>query len=116
MALLNIGGVDMPTPSDYSATVNDISKANRNALGNMVIERITTKQTITVGWTFLSQSQVSALLTAVKPTTFNVTYPDPVLGTNRTMVCYSGDRSLGMVDFTGGTPRYKDVKFTLIEI
>lgn len=123
MALLTINGTaiggtspNIAAPVDFQVTINDISKADRNALGNMVIERINTKRTLAVSWTYLSQTDTSNLLKAVSSTSFSVTYPDPQTGTNLTSTFYVGDRSLGMIDFTNGIPRYKDIKFTLIEL
>lgn len=109
-------GQNFPAPSDYTVTVNDISKASRNALGNMIIERINTKRTITCSWAYLNQSDTAELLQAVSSTSFNVTYIDPQTGGNRTSKFYVGDRSVGMIDFQGGVARYKDIKFTFIEL
>jgi hypothetical protein len=116
MALITIGGQAVATPSEFSVTINDISKADRNALGNLTIERIATKRTIVLGWAFLNQSDTSNVLGLVSATSFSVTYPDPQTGANRTSTFYCGDRSLGLIDFQGGVPRYKDIKFTLIEL
>lgn len=115
MALISIGGVDLPTPSDYGVGVQDISKAERNAQGNMIIERITTKRTVEISYSYLSAGDLSTILQAVSPTFFNLTYLDPVTNSNRTASFYCGDRSMGMISFISDVPRYKDLKFTLIE-
>ncbi|MEH7503293.1 DUF6711 family protein [Neobacillus drentensis] len=115
MALISVGGVDLPTPSDYGVGVQDISKAERNALGNMLIERITTKRTVDISYSYLDASDLSTILQAVSPTFFNLTYLDPVTNSNRTASFYCGDRSMGMISFINNVPRYKDLKFTLIE-
>jgi hypothetical protein len=44
-----------------------------------------------------------------------VTYMDPETDSYKTGSFYSGDRSVGMLDFQNGVPRYKDIKFDLIE-
>lgn len=116
MSLITIGGQSVPTPSSYQVTLNDISKADRNAQGTMVLERIATKRTIVLTWGFLSQTDASTVLNAVSSVSFSVTYQDPQTGGSRTSNFYSGDRSLGMVDFINGVPRYQDVTFTLIEL
>lgn len=115
MALLNIGGVDMPTPSDFIVGVMDISKAERNANGTMIMERIATKRKLDLTWLYLTPAQLSTLLNAVSGVAFTVIYMDPVLNANRTGTFYCGDRSVGMIDFQNGVPRYKDIKFPLIE-
>ena len=37
MALLTIGGVAMPTPTEMTVNVMDLSKADRNANGTMLL-------------------------------------------------------------------------------
>jgi hypothetical protein len=108
MALINIGGSDLPTPTDY--------KADRNTNGTMIIERIRAGvRKIELSWTYLTAAQLSQVLNAVSPVFFTVTYMDPIDNANRTGTFYSGDRNCGMIDFKAGVPRYKDIKFNLIE-
>lgn len=116
MSMISIGGTAVATPSDFNVTIADISKAQRNAQGTMIIERIATKRTLTLSYLYLSQSDCAKILQNVSATTFSVTYPDPQTGSNRTANFYCGDRQLGTIDFQGGVPRYKDIKFTLIEL
>lgn len=81
----------------------------------MIIERIATKHTITISYAYLSASDLSTVLQAVSPTSFSVTYLDPVTNTTKTASFYCGDRSLGMIDYQNSIPRYNAVKFDLIE-
>lgn len=115
MSLISIGGVTLPVPSEFSVQIADISKAERNASGTMVIERITTKRKLEIGYRYLSRTDMASVLTALNPVTFSVTYMDPQTNANRTATFYCGDRSVGMLDFVSSVPRYKDVKFNLIE-
>lgn len=115
MALIAINGVDMPTPSSYSWGIMDLSKAERNALGTLIIERIATKRKIELSWSYLTPEQLQTLLTAVGSVTFSLSYLDAQTNTTLTGTFYSGDRNVGMIDFNNGVPRYKDVKFNLIE-
>ena len=115
MALISIGGVDLPTPSEFSVSIADISKAERNANGTMVIERIATKRKLEIGYRYLSRTDLGSLLALIDPVTFSVTYMDPKTNANRTSIFYCGDRSIGMLDFVSSVPRYRDVKFNLIE-
>lgn len=115
MALITINGVNVPTPSDIQIGIMDISNAQRNANGLMIIERIATKKKISISYTYLSATDLSNILNAVKAVFYNVTYLDPVTNTYVTGSFYSGDRNLGMIDFQNGVPRYKDLKFDLIE-
>jgi hypothetical protein len=115
VALISISGVALPTPTEVSFGVYDISKAERNANGTMLIERITTKKKISCTYSFVTREQLSTILKLVEPVFWNVTYIDPVTNTTVTGSFYCGDRNLGMVDFIDGVPRYKDLSFELIE-
>lgn len=115
MPLITIDGVTIPTPSEFNVSIMDISKAERNANGTMVIERITTKRKLELSYRFLSRSDMASLLSAVSPVTFSVTYMDPATNANRTSTFYCGDRAVSMLDFVSSVPRYKDIKFNLIE-
>lgn len=114
-AILQVGQVIFPDPSDLSIGIQDISKAGRNTNGTMIIERIATKRKIEVSYKYLSASELSTVLSAIAGTFFTVTYTDPVINALRTGTFYSGDRTAPAMDFFKGTPRYKDVKFNFVE-
>lgn len=116
MALITIGGVDIPTPADYQISILDISKASRNANGTMIIERVATKRKIELSWKKLSREQLSLILTAVSPVSFSVTYMDPKDNTYKSGYFYAGDRACPMLSFVNGVPVYKDVKFNIVEL
>jgi len=115
MAVLTIGTTSI-SPSEMSLDVMDISNAERNAKGTMIIERIATKRKIELRFSYLSAAELKTILTAVSGVTFPVTYTDPITNSNRTATFYCGDRSVGVVSFINGTPVYKDVSFNLIEV
>lgn len=115
MSLLKINGVDMPTPSSMSLGIQDIVKAERNARGTMIIEKIATKRKIDLQWAFLTPAQLSSLLTAVSSSFFSVTYTDIQTNSTRTGTFYAGDKNAGVMDYINGVLRYKDVKFNVIE-
>lgn len=115
MALLKIDNVVMPSPNGMVFGVMDISKAERNARGTMIIERIATKQKIDLSWSYLTPAQLQQLLSAVSAVFFTVTYTDPTTNLERAGTFYSGDRSVGVMDYINGALRYKDVKFSVVE-
>lgn len=106
----------MPTPTELTVSVMDLSKADRNANGTMVLERITTKQKLALKWSYITDAQLSTILRAISPTTYYVTYVDPITNSWTTKNMYCGDRSVGYIDFQNNTCRYKDFGFDLIEI
>ena len=115
MALLNIGGVDMPTPTELEVGVMDLSKAERNAKGYLILERIATKVKLTITYSFITAEDLEKVLDAIKPTSYTVYFLDPRTNSFRTFLMYCGDRSMGMVDYINGVARYKDFTFDLIE-
>jgi hypothetical protein len=115
LALLTIGGVALPSPSEHTVGIQDISNAQRNANGTMIIERITTKRTIKVNYAYISANDLKTVLAAIKPAYYNVTFLDPSLNAFVTSSFYCGDRSIAMINYINGVPMYKDFSFDLIE-
>lgn len=115
MALLTINGAAIPAPSEYTLGIQDISKAERNANGEMIIERIATKRKLDLKWNYLSAADLSTILNAVADVFFTVQYFDSKDNANKSGTFYCGDRKCGMIDFKNSVPRWKDVTFNLIE-
>jgi hypothetical protein len=115
MALINIGGTDLPAPASYNVTITDITKNDRNAAGTMIIERIATKRQIALGWSYLTGDDYSTILNAVSNVFIMVTYFDPQNNTTQTGTFYCSDRQAGMIQFTNGVPSWSNVSFTLTE-
>ncbi len=113
--MIKIDGVVIPTPSDYTVGIMDLSKAERNARGDMIIERIATKRKIEMSWNFLTKEQLSNLLNLVSPVFFQVEYIDPQDNSKKTRTFYSGDRNSGALDYRNNQIRWKDIKFNLVE-
>ena len=93
----------------------DISKAERNANGTMIIERVTTKRKLFLTYSYVTESDAATILKQIAPTFYTVTYLDPQTRSMKTGSFYCGDRNIGMVDYINGIPRYKDLTFNLIE-
>lgn len=113
--MIKIDGVEIPTPSDYTVSIMDLSKAERNANGTIIIERVATKRKIELSWKYLSKENLSLLFNLVSPVFFEVEYIDPQDNVKRTGTFYAGDRTAGALDYKNGNIRYKDVKFNIIE-
>lgn len=113
--MIKIDGREIPTPSDYLPGIMDIDKAERNARGDMIKERITTKRKIELAWKHLSKEDLSKVFTAVSPNFFQVEYLDPQTNSRQTGTFYAGDRNVGALDYIGGNIRWKDIKFSIIE-
>jgi hypothetical protein len=113
--MIKINGVLMPSPSEYNVGIMDISKAERNARGDMIIERIATKRKLELVWKHLTRQELNRVLSLVAPVFFQVEYPDPQDNATKTGTFYCGDRTVGAIDYYNGQVRWKDIKFNLIE-
>jgi hypothetical protein len=115
VSLITVNTTTLPTPSEFTVGIMDLSKAERNAKGTMIIERVATKRKLELSWKYLTKNDLALILNAVSPVFFSVTYPDPQTNANRTGTFYTGDRSMGVIRYRGGVPEYQDVSFNLIE-
>lgn len=113
--MIKIDGRAIPAPTDYSVGIQDISKAERNARGDMIIERIATKRKLELAWQFLTKSEMQQVLSAVSPVFFQVEYPDPQTGAMKIGTFYSGDRTAPALDFNNGEMRWKNCGLNVIE-
>jgi hypothetical protein len=116
MALITVSGVALPTPAEFQVGYMDVSKAERNANGTMIIERIATKRKLFLTYAYISESDASTILAQTAPTTYTVTYMDPQTRSMKSGSFYCGDRNIGMLDYINGKPRYKELTFNLIEL
>jgi hypothetical protein len=116
MALITIGGEALPTPTEFQIGYQDISKAERNANGKMMIERIATKRKLFLTYSYLTESDLAFILRKVAPAYFSVTYVDAQTQTKKSGSFYCGDRNVGFVDYIKEKPRYKELTFNLIEL
>lgn len=116
MPLLKITGIDIPTPSDYSVSLLDLSKAERNTRGGMITERIRgDMRKLELSWKYLSPEDVSTVLDVVSTVAFEVVYLDPRTNSFQTRTFYAGDRNVGALDYINGVIRWKDIKFNIVE-
>lgn len=116
MALVTISGVAIPTPTALQVGIMDVSKAERNASGRMIIERIAVKRKLFFTYSYITQSDASSILKLVSPTYYTVTYLDPQDNITKSGQFYCGDRQLGFIDYSNGIARFKDFTFNLIEL
>ena len=116
MALISVSGVALPTPSEFQVGYMDVSKAERNANGTMIIERVATKRKLFITYAYISENDASLILKQIAPTTYTVVYMDPQTRSMKSGSFYCGDRNLGMIDYINGKARFKELTFNLIEL
>lgn len=112
--MLEIDNIEVVAPSKFKVSIMDISKAERNAKGEMHIDRIATKRKLEVSWNALYPEQLQALLTQVSNVFFLVSYPDPLEGYT-TKTFYVGDRNTPMYSYINGEAVWKDISMNFVE-
>ncbi|ADY54719.1 hypothetical protein Sgly_0353 [Syntrophobotulus glycolicus DSM 8271] len=113
--MIKINSIELPALTDYIVSIMDISKAERNANGTVIIERIATKRKIELAFGLLTREQLSQVLNLVAPVFFTVEYVDPQDNAIKTGTFYCGDRSAGGLRYKNGRMSWKGIKFNLIE-
>lgn len=113
--MIEVNNTPIPTPSRFKVGILDISNAERNADGDMMIDRVATKRKLELFWNELKPSQLSSLLGLVNNVTFFVKYPDPMTGDIETKTFYSGDKNIDMYSYVNGIPVWNDISFNFIE-
>lgn len=114
--MFTLNTVTIPSPSSYSVNILDISKADRNANGEMILEIIATKRKLELSYNYLSNTDLSSLLSKFTGNTFfTMVYPDTVTGAAKSGVFYVSDRKSEAIDYQSGVPRWKGISFSLIE-
>lgn len=114
--MLKVNGVEMPTPSGMTPDAYDITEAARDSTGTMHIDLIATKHKLECTWSYLTQEDMSRILSAIKSITFSVTFIDPETGSEKTINVYKGDRSMPILRVINGENTYKDFKVSFIEL
>lgn len=98
MAMIKVGNVNLPEPSSYKVTAQDIDSENtgRNENGIMFRERIRQDvYKIQVAWQNISESDKNTIINAIGNATFSVTFFYGSQTLTKTM--YVGDRSCDLV-------------------
>jgi hypothetical protein len=117
MALINIDGVDLPSPSKFKIPNFDLDSedSNRNELG--VFQRDRVRQGIfkaEVEWKAITSSQLSTIKSATTPDNFQATILTEVGFVTKTM--YAGDRNIEMVKYNDDYNKIRwDVSCNLTE-
>ena len=113
--MLKVNGTTIKTPKRMSVGIYDVSKsADRNAQGDILIDRVAVKRKVECEWGALTNAEMSALLSACTAVFFSVTFPDPQTGGNKTMICYVGDRTAPVYKYNG-TPLWEGLRMNFIE-
>ena len=115
MAMLTVNGQAVPPPSRLTAAVFDAAGGvSRHAAGNAGRDVSALKRRLELSWAYMAGGDLAALLAAMNGF-FEVVYPEPQTGDARSMTCYCGERTSGVLRMQNGVPLWTDVKMTWTE-
>lgn len=113
---MKINGTTIPTPSSMEVAIMDIdSDSYRNANGNLIRDRVAVKRKVNCSWNWLSVSDASTLLKAVKDEFFEMTYLDPMEGGEVTKTFYVGDRTNPVYSLVDGKKGWKGISMAFTQ-
>lgn len=116
MATLRINSVDLPAPKKISISMMDISEAERNAAGKMIIKIIRRGvRKLEIEWPPLTAAEMKSIHDVIKADSLTVVYVDPETNASKTIYCYKGDRSQGIQHDWAAGRLYDGLKVSLIE-
>lgn len=117
---IKVNGYELPYPKrGVQVVVTTVVNAGRNANAVVVGQRIGRDQYKINGleWPWLSAAEWQRILTLISGFYFNVSFPDPVTGVERTVKMYCGDRTADpyWVDVNGNPTFYRNCKVNFID-
>lgn len=120
MAFLKIGSYELPPcKRGVNILVTTVVDSARNVNGVVVGQKIGRDQykIDSLEWAWLTAEQWESILQQMSSFFFNVTFPDPVTNTMKTVQMYCGDRTATpyWVNGNGKPTHYKDCKVNLID-
>lgn len=113
-----IGGLALECVS-LEVSVNDLddgSSSFRTMDGLLRRSRIAQKRQLQVEWGRKSWAECAQIMTAIEPVSFEVTYPDPMTGTNQTKTFYCANRPAPVAFERNGVLYWRLPAFTLTEM
>jgi hypothetical protein len=117
MSFISINGTALPTPSALTVGTMDITNAERNASGTMIIELIATKRKLTLTWANISNADMVTVRNQIEGReTMSASFIDPTTGVIGSGNFYKGDRSVDALYYWNGVMYWKNFKFDLIEL
>lgn len=114
--MLKVDGVDFPTPTSYIPSLEELSKAERNARGRMIKEVIAYKYKLEITWKYLTSEQMTTLINAKMKNYSVVEYID-LTGKKDTAEFYPGTPKANAMEYKNGrVDRWLDISMNFIEM
>lgn len=116
MSILTVDGVAFPTPSSYIPSLEELSKAERNARGRMIKEVIAYKYKLEITWKYLTSQQMTTLINAKMKNYSRVEFID-LTGNRNTAEFYPGTPSASAMEYKNGrVDHWLDIKMNFVEM
>lgn len=114
--VFKVNGVDVPTPSKFEWSIQDISSsdAGRTQDGVMHKNRIGQKDKIQLTWNYPKPDVASTVLQMFNAEYFNVTYRSPLTNSVVTKEFYRGDANAPTYWWCNGG-LFENIAFNIIE-
>lgn len=112
-----VDGKVFKCPSKFKWKKSDVSgsKAGRDDSTLMHKDKKGEKRQLSLGWVQLSKQQIHEILVAFSPEYVDVTYWDPLIGTDVTKNFYTGDMEAEVKTWVRGKERYSTLNFDVVE-
>lgn len=116
--MFKIGGATVHAPRKVTILVQDLSSSDsgRNADGTAMIDFVAAKRKIEVEWPAMNTADMKSVMQAMSAVTFEVTYIDPETGTENTITCYKGDRTVPVYWIIDGEVLWESLKVNFVEV
>lgn len=112
-----IDGMTLPMQSSLKYIHRWISKGERNAKGDLLLESLNQKRELNFEWAALGQVDMSKILACTDARLdHTITYYDPGRQRQTSGRYYHTDVSYSVKTFAAGSPIYTGVTFSVIEI
>jgi len=104
--MIQINGVVLPAPVEYSVSLQDIDSENTRRTETGMLQRDRVRAgvyKIQIKWR-VTKTQLKTITDALKPAKFSVTFFDPTTSTTPTRYMYCGDRDADLVHYKATVP------------
>lgn len=95
--------------------LDDADSTTRTANGTLNRDRVAVKRQIEMKFPPLKRNIMATLLQQMRSSFFEINYPDPMTGNNRTITAYVGDRSVPLAINRNGELYWGDLTVVITE-
>ena len=115
--MIKVDGKYVKDPSEMTWGIKDIVSGDSGRTQDGVYHKhiIATKRKLSLGWSFPTSEEATAILQAFSPVHVDVTYFDPMNGQEETRTFYSDGKDAPVKTWTAGKKLYTSITINLDE-